>query len=156
MVLYPHNFFKLTTLFNAVLQYFVHLGTGVGVNSVEDMLHYNNSESGENNPKQVIRYFFIYLLCFSILFFFFFWHGPWLFVDLYSPIPLLLRIHNSVTAFTYKVLLFFFPSKVLLILFSIFFSCPFVSISRLEAAPKSAINSAVGARKSATISSFAP
>ncbi|CAL8122557.1 unnamed protein product [Prunus armeniaca] len=34
------------------VKYFVHLGTGVRVNSVEDMLHYKNSESGENNPKQ--------------------------------------------------------------------------------------------------------
>ncbi|XP_034205491.1 uncharacterized protein LOC117619608 [Prunus dulcis] len=34
------------------VKYFVHLGRGVRVNSVEDMLHYKNSESGENNPKQ--------------------------------------------------------------------------------------------------------
>lgn len=67
MVLYPHNFFKLKTLFVVVLQYYVNLGPGIRVNSVEDMLRYKNSESAENNPKQVIRYFF--LLCFSINFF---------------------------------------------------------------------------------------
>ncbi|PQQ14683.1 uncharacterized protein Pyn_30977 [Prunus yedoensis var. nudiflora] len=34
------------------VKYYVNLGPGIRVNSVEDMLHYKNSESAENNPKQ--------------------------------------------------------------------------------------------------------
>lgn len=67
MGLYPHNCFKITTLFDAVLQNYVNLGTGIRVNSVEDMFRYKDRESGENTPKQVIRYFFMFLLCFHIL-----------------------------------------------------------------------------------------
>ncbi|CAB4300310.1 unnamed protein product [Prunus armeniaca] len=34
------------------IYYYVSLGTGIRVNSVEDMFCYKNSKSGENNPKQ--------------------------------------------------------------------------------------------------------